>query len=362
MKPKYLLPLLLLLQILLLKIVSFFPELVERWYSDGVYVYISKTLRIVLGKIPFSVGDCLYFVLIIYCIHWFWGQRKKWLQHRLLRIEMQSRLKNIALSIFSYCSIIYFLFHLFWGMNYYRVPLHKKMNIKQEYTDADLLQFTQQLIAKTNAIQLQLMNNKNKKVVVPYTKEQLFEMNSNGYKNLALEHPFFTYSHLSIKKSLFSIPLTYMGFGGYLNPFTNEAQANSLGPLYSFSMTANHEMAHQIGFASESECNFIGFLASIENENLYIQYSGYSIALRYCLRNWQMKDEVKLNSLLATIHPGVLENFNESEQFWKQYDTFIDKGFHFLYDKFLKINQQDDGIESYSNYVNLMINYFKNES
>jgi hypothetical protein len=38
-------------------------------------------------------------------------------------------------------------------------------------------------------------------------------------------------------------------------------------------MTTNHEMAHQMG-ASETECNFIGFLASIKNDNLYIQYSG----------------------------------------------------------------------------------------
>jgi hypothetical protein len=29
-------------------------------------------------------------------------------------------------------------------------------------------------------------------------------------------------------------------------------------------MTANHEMAHQMGYASESECNFIGFLASVK--------------------------------------------------------------------------------------------------
>jgi hypothetical protein len=43
-------------------------------------------------------------------------------------------------------------------------------------------------------------------------------------------------------------------------------------------MTANHEMAHQMGYASESECNFIGFLASVKNDNLHIQYSGYSMA------------------------------------------------------------------------------------
>jgi hypothetical protein len=153
-----------------------------------------------------------------------------------------------------------------------------------------------------------------------------------------------------------------MGFGGYLNPFTNEAQVNSLGPLYSFPMTANHEMAHQIGFASESECNFIGFLASIKNEDAYIQYSGYSLALRYCLRNWQARDEKKVALFLKTIHPGILANFKESEIFWKQYDTFIDKGFHIFYDNFLKMNQQKDGMEGYSKYVDLMVNYFKNKA
>jgi hypothetical protein len=66
--------------------------------------------------------------------------------------------------------------------------------------------------------------------------------------------------------------------------------------MYSFPMTANHEMAHQMGYASESECNFIGFLASVKNDNLHIQYSGYSMALRYCLSNWQAKDRLFLNN------------------------------------------------------------------
>jgi hypothetical protein len=184
-------------------------------------------------------------------------------------------------------------------------------------------------------------------------------MSLNGYKNLSAEYPYFSYSKLSTKKSLFSLPLTYMGFGGYLNPFTNEAQVNYLGPMYSFPMTTNHEMAHQMGFASESECNFIGFLASIKNEDLYIQYSGYSMALRYCLGNWQARDEAIFKQLLKTVNTGILKNYKESEDFWKQYDTVIDKGFHAFYDQFLKINQQKDGLESYNKYVNLMVNYYK---
>jgi hypothetical protein len=114
-----------------------------------------------------------------------------------------------------------------------------------------------------------------------------------------------------------------------------------------------------MGFASESECNFIGFLASVKNDDLYFKYSGYSFALRYCLENWQIRDENIFNELLKKVHPGILKNYQESDNFWKQYDTFIDKGFHFFYDNFLKTNQQKDGMESYSKFVNLMVGYYK---
>ena len=352
MKRKYILPIFLILQILILKIIRFYPEWVERFYSNGFYVYLSKFSRIALGKIPFSIGDCIYFILIVLAIKWFWKNRKSWKQEW----------KNNLLTILSVLSVFYFFFHFLWALNYYREPLFEKMSIERDYTDADLLTFTKKLIAKTNAIQSQITKNDSLKVVFPYSQNQVFEMNQNGYKNLANEYPFFTYSHLSIKKSLFSLPLTYMGFGGYLNPFTNEAQVNYLGPMYSFPMTTNHEMAHQMGYASESECNFIGFLSSIKNDNLYFQYSGYSMALRYCLGNWQVRDEKILKQLLKTVNKGILKNYKESEDFWESYQTPIETGFHAFYDSFLKINQQKDGMDSYSKFVNLMVNYYKERS
>jgi len=152
-----------------------------------------------------------------------------------------------------------------------------------------------------------------------------------------------------------------MGFAGYLNPFTNEAQVNDRLPMVSFPNVVCHEMAHQIGYASESECNFIGFLAGIKNEDLYFQYSAYSNALRYCMTNIGMKDEAKFSILKGKINPGILANFKESDLFWKQYDTLIDKGFHAFYDQFLKMNQQKDGIESYSKFVNLLVNYYSSK-
>jgi hypothetical protein len=224
------------------------------------------------------------------------------------------------------------------------------------------LLFTQKLIAKTNSIQFQITQNKNKAIVFPYSQEHVFQMNVKGYSILAKEIPIFHYSELSAKKSLFSLPLTYMGFGGYLNPFTNEAQVNYLMPMYHSPTTSCHEMAHQIGFASESECNFIGFLAGIKNEDLYFQYSALSNALRYCMSNIAMKNEKQFEILKKKINLGIIANYKESDLFWKQYDTIIDKGFHAFYDQFLKTNQQEDGIDSYSKFVDLLINYDKTKA
>ena len=116
MKRKYILPLFLVFQILFLKVLVFFPEFVEKWYSNGLYVFISKISRTLLGKIPFSVGDFLYTTAIIYAIYWLIKNRKTgW--------------KNITLAVLSCISVIYFAFHFLWAFNYYRVPLFEKMQI-----------------------------------------------------------------------------------------------------------------------------------------------------------------------------------------------------------------------------------------
>ena len=100
-------------------------------------------------------------------------------------------------------------------------------------------------------------------------------------------------------------------------------------------------------------------MACIKNDDMYFQYAAYTIALRYCLENVMMKNEVRFKALKPTINPGIIENYKESELFWEQYDTFIDKGFHAFYNQFLKMNQQKDGMESYSKFLDLLINYYK---
>lgn len=339
------------IQIAIVTLLGFFPEFVERWYSNGIFPYISAFERIIFGMFGFSIGDIIYGVVIFMAIRWLWKKRKTW-----RRQYGQNLLQMVAC-----LSVAYFLFTLLWALNYRRMPLYKKMGVAREYTEQELIDFTQRLITKTNAIHKQIEKNDTVKVVIPYSTQQIYDLSPKAYKNLEKDFAYFGYSHESIKSSLLSVPLSYMGFGGYLNPFTNEAQVNMKLPLYNLPATTCHEMSHQIGYANESEANFIGFMANVYSDDIYFKYSGYTFALRYCINNIAKFDEPKAKSLLPLIHKGIRKNFQESKDFNKKYESFIEDIFEYFYDNYLKMNRQKDGLETYSKFTGLLVNYYKDK-
>jgi len=344
---KILLAVLFPLQIVLIKVLANYPDFIEKYYSNGLYPIISKTLRYILGWIPFSVGDVLYALLIIFIIRWCYKNRKHFLK----------KPKQTITSILAFLSVIYFAFHLLWGMNYYRNPLYKTLNLNKEYTTEQLVMVTEKFIEKTNAIHLKITSNDTLKAVIPHTKSQVFQRTTNGYKQLQKKYPDLKYHPRSIKKSLWSLNLTYSGYSGYLNPFTNEAQVNYLIPKYHFPLVSCHEEAHQIGYAAENETNFIGYLACMENSDVYFNYAGANFAVRYCLNELYRRDINKYEFLVQKLNLGVRKDFQESRDFWNSYQNPIEPVLKYSYDLFLKSNNQQKGIKSYSYVVALLVNY-----
>ncbi len=336
------------LQIIAIKIVSRFPEFIETWYSMGLYPYISKVMRFSVGLLPFSLGDLLYTFLIISIIRWF-------------TIRIKTRFRNYkiwTLDILATFSIIYACFHLFWGLNYYRLPLHRTLKIKNTYTTEELVLLTSTLIKKSNHIHSELVDDDSLKVDYKFKKSFLLLNTIDGYKQLSKDYPKLTYEGYSLKRSLYSIPLTYMGFNGYLNPLTNEAQVNTQILRYKIPTTASHEIGHQLGFAKENEANFIACLATMNHKDPYFQYSGFTFALRYCLNELYVRDRIMADELIKTIHPGILANYKEVRDFWETHKNPIEPFFQVTYNGFLKANNQADGMKSYSYVVALLVNYF----
>lgn len=337
------------LQILLVKWASYHPDFVENYYSNGIYPFISKTLRILFGWIPFSIGDLLYTALFILIFRYVY---KNW---KTIRTKPLNLLKDVGVLL----SVIYFLFHFLWGLNYHRHPISWKLGIEREYSNEELIAFIDYLTQQSNTYQSTITGDSVSPVHITYSKREIFKSTKKGYAQLQQQHPDFGYSFSSQKSSLFSIPLTYMGYGGYLNPFTNEAQVNGITPKFRLPTVSGHEVGHQLGYSAEDDTNFIGFWVSSVNEDPYFKYAAYSHALSYCLSDLARKDEEKFKEMIQQLNPGVSENFRELAQFWDKYENPLEPVFKSIFNTFLKANNQKEGIQSYNAVVGLLINFHK---
>lgn len=334
------------------KILAQFPDFIENYYSNGIYPLLSQTLRYSLGWLPFSFGDFVYAFAIIYSIRWLVINRKR----------MVRDFRNWCTDVFAAVSIIYIAFHLFWAMNYYRLPLHQILNLDAEYTTESLIAVAEKLITKSNTIHLQLVSHDSIKVEFPYTKNEVIDKTPLGYEALQKNFPHLEYKGKSIKKSLLSWPLTYMGFSGYLNPLTNEAHVNGLIPVFKIATTASHEVAHELGYAAENEANFIGCLAATSHEDIYFNYSGYTFGLRHCLHEIYRRNPEEYERLITTLNKGIIKNYQEVREFWKSKRNPVEPLFQSTYNGYLIANNQTDGMKSYSYVVALLVNYFENKT
>ena len=336
-----------------IKIVGQYPSFVENYYSDGLYIYISRFLRFMLGWIPFSVGDLLYLFIGYMFI------KACYVAIRQRKIHLIDTFFKIGATI----SVVFFFFQLNWGLNYLRQPLSQKLNLKKtSYNSDELIQFTNKLILKTNEIHQSLAKSDTALIENKMTKAEIKEISNDAFNQLSLKIPAFKYQNKSVKHSIISVPLTYMGFAGYLNPITNEAQVNSLIPKNSYPATLCHEIAHQLGFASESEANFLGFLAAVHSKDLYYNYSGYMMALRYCLFEISRHNPEVFKSLKNEINLGIKKDMRQNQKFWRSYQNWSEKYFKIFYDSYLKANKQKEGIQSYNKMVALIINFDLTES
>lgn len=334
-------------QIVLVKIIGLYPEFVENYYSEGFYPFISGLFRVLFGWLPFSIGDLIYASLILLAIRYL----------VINRTHIKQNLKSFLRDVVMVLSVAYFTFHFMWGFNYYRVPLSQKLDLKDSYTSIELLEFTEKLIDKTNRLHYEITSDTSQLVEIPYDQKEIFQKTLKGYSALETRYPFLSYEKTSLKKSLFSTMLTYMGYGGYLNPFTNEAQVNNKIPNFRFPVITGHEIGHQIGYSAENEVNFIGFLVTAYNEDPYFKYSALAYALSYSLSEIKSKDEEKFQELYSRLHRGVQKNYEELNKFWLAYKNPLEPVFKSIFNSFLKANNQEAGIKSYGLIVTLLVTY-----
>lgn len=329
------------------QILSSFPHVVERFYSQNLFLAIRKVFHFLLNWIPFSVGDFFYIAIVSYVI-------------RLLFLLFKHKFKNwkrcLVLGV-AFASKIYIFFHLIWGLNYYRKPIHEQLQIENDYTTFELIDFTEKLIIKTNQLHVNLKENDSLPVNFKYTHDEISTLIFEGID--AVEEPKLNLSYGSenLKKSIFSLPLTYGGFGGYINPFTLEAQYNYNIPSFKWPTTLTHEVAHQMGFAKENEANFIACLVGMNHKDESFRYATHGFALKQCLNELYRRDPAVFEELKQCVNYGVIQNYCELQEFWEDYQNPVEPLLKVMYGSYLNVNNQPEGMASYSYVVALLVNY-----
>jgi len=338
------------LLLLLLFTAGNFPNFIENYYSTGLYRWISFVWHLLLGWLPFSLGDVFYTSIIIVAVVHLWKIIRQLLRKQYWQAGSAVLKMMISLQVFIAA------FYLLWGMNYFRPRAAKILSLQDStYTFERLQTITRLLIDSTNANRATLTSsqqNQNNKTI---HRNAIAAVQQLAHRHKALQS-----IYPAVKPSMFTFLLNYMGTAGYFNPFSGEAQINYAMPVVNRPVTACHEMAHQMGFAREDEANFVGFLAGERSPDRLLRYSAYFMAMEEFMHQVYRRDTVVYHQLKTNISPAVKSDIKADQDYWEHYENQIGYISSLFYDRFLKINNQPEGLRTYNRMINLTMAYYAN--
>lgn len=325
---------------------------VEKFYTKYFYNWFAVVLRFLFGWIPFSLGDILYFAAGCWL---FWKISKNVFllgRKKFTWILFINKLgKLVLLSV-----IVYIVFNIFWGLNYNRKGIAWQLQLPTVTYDSINIKLLQELL-------LQKVNETKKSLVAKNARypgnEDLFKRAKICYDDAAINYPFIKYKQPSIKSSLYGRLGDYLGFTGYYNPFTGEAQVNTTVPKFLLPYITLHEMGHQLGYAKEDEANFSGYIAAASSHDTLFQYSTYLDLFAYANREVFYFDSSASKIAAKQLIPEVKADLLEWRRFNMKYTSVIEPAISWLYGKYLQVNQQPHGLHSYNEVIASLLAYYK---
>jgi hypothetical protein len=313
------------------------PALLEIYNAYVFHPY--QCFRNFLFKfIPLSVGDILYAAailsLIVLPVRWVYF---------LIRFGKHKRdlADSVIYTLITFCSVyIYFL--IAWGANYYKPTLSSFWHLAKPKSrtedSAAIVSFDQYLLDKLNAY------------APHYHSEPFKEINK---KSIAYYSAYTDYKNklqgLKVKRSLFGRLIQHLEIEGYYNPFTGESQINEHLPAFIMPFVVCHEMAHQAGIAAEGDANLLAYAIGTSANDSSFNYSSYLNIWFYTQSRLNRRNHVLAKQLEAQLNDLTKAQIDTLERIRKQYVSDFSRYSSDLYDNYLRMHQQKEGIHSYGN-------------
>jgi hypothetical protein len=338
-----------------IRMAALYPNWIEQHYTNRFFPVFSHWQRLLLGWVPFSIGDLFYGLLVLLILFKTIGLFRD--LHRR-RVDRSYLVKGAQQFVFLFL-LVYVFFNLFWGLNYSRAGIGYQLQLSPDSaTIEEVDRLTTALLSKA-AANRSSMNPAETPLRIK--KRTLFSQAMQQYRGTDRPYSFAAGIAPSVKPSLYSYLGNYLGFQGYYNPFSGEAQVNTTIPTVLQPFVTLHELAHQAGYAKESEANFVGYLAGRDHSDPLFRYSVYLELFRYAQSELYRLDSNRALAVSKTIPLSIKKDLSAIRRFYLQYQTPVERIIMKGYDYFLQANDQPQGTRSYHQVVGWVIALVRKE-
>jgi len=310
-----------------------FPQFIERYYSDSIFLVIAGSLQSISSVLRFP----LFFLVLAIILYY------------LLNPQFYKK-PGTMVHIISWCSYIIAFFSLSWGLNYARTDISEKLSFNPiNLQDTVLSRLLTEASQELNTTAEMIGRDTPRELEQEYLEDSIPMLVRGEMQELGYRVP----KSVVLKNFIPEGWLLRFGTAGFYFPFTAECYIDSgLHPIQK-AFVAAHECAHGYGIGDEGTCNFIAYLACIRSDKLLVKYSAqfaYWRTIKAMAVNQHILKEKLLNDIALGDLKAVIEKM-------KKYPDVFPAARDFLYEHYLKLQGIKEGEANYDRFIELLVQY-----
>jgi Protein of unknown function (DUF3810) len=315
---------------------------VERWYADWLYPAIQANVTSLSNRLPIALFDVAVVVFILIALGiWIWSIRLARRKH-VIRSLWRGVVATLTL-----LAVVYLWFLALWGLNYARPPLESTM----QYDASRITPEAVRVLAEYSidrANQTHAAGHAAGFQAIHDSPQALIDALHQVEKEFGRPRPTVM---ATPKWSIFSPFYRASGVSGQLGPFFLETLLNPdlTGPERPSVLA--HEWAHLSGYAPESDASFIGLLAALRAGPA----AEYSAWLDLVSESVNQLQPVTQRIVLEKLAQGPRDDQAAIRERLKKLVRPVEKVAWSSYDQLLKSQGVEEGVQSYSRVIQLLI-------
>jgi hypothetical protein len=300
---------------------------VERWYSAGFFLFLQRILTSVSNLFPLSLFDLLLIGAIAAVV--------VIARRRFIALGWARGTARLGIDLAKGAAVVYLLFLFAWGLNYRRVPMFEKVVFEPSRITPDAnLALGEWAVRELNA---QYAGAHTGTVSMDRLRSDFdAALAALGGRPIVHGRP---------KQTLLGWYFHKASIAGMTDPFLLETMlAPDLLDVERPFVIA-HEWAHLAGYADESEANFVAWIACRRGDAA-ARYSAALMTIGYAQGGRALRDSLDIGPKID------LWTINLR---YRQTSGPLRFAAREGYDKYLKANRVELGVESYDAVVQLIL-------